>query len=218
MLLFASLKIYLWFMIEITVKNIEKKYGNNRVLPGINFNYCASVWGIAGSNGSGKSTLLKILSGLLKPSSGSALWKIDQTEYIPKTIKPHLGFTAPYVHLYEELTVYENVRFLLDLQKNSNIEDINLLLGRFEASGLSNSLFGNLSTGQQQRVKLAASLIKKPSILMLDEPGANLDKEGKALIENLVHQYRNQNKMVVIASNQADELDLCDEILDLNKL
>ncbi len=205
-------------MIEISAKKIVKKYGSNRVLPGISFQYRSTVLGIAGSNGSGKSTLLKILSGLLKPTAGSAHWKIDQTDHSPKTIKSYIGFTAPYIQLYEELTVYENVRFLLDLQKNSIIKDINILLRRFEISDLSNELFGNLSTGQQQRVKLATTLIKKPAILILDEPGANLDARGKILIENLVDDFRAENRMAVIASNQADELKLCDEILDLDKL
>lgn len=205
-------------MIEISAKKIVKNYGPNQVLPGVSFQYRSTVLGIAGSNGSGKSTLLKILSGLLKPTVGSVLWKIDQTDHSPKAIKPYIGFTAPYIQLYEELTVYENVRFLLDLQKISTIKDINILLRRFEISDLSHKLFGNLSTGQQQRVKLATTLIKKPAILILDEPGANLDTRGKILIEDLVDDFRAENKMAVIASNQADELKLCDEILDLDKL
>lgn len=205
-------------MIEIKAQNIEKKYGTKRVLTGIGFHYQSSVLGIAGSNGSGKSTLLKMLSGLLKPTSGNIFWKIDGADFSPKAISPYLGFAAPYIQLYEELTVEENLRFLVNLQKNSVKEDINALLSRFEVKKLRNSLYGNLSTGQQQRVKLASTVIKNPSILMLDEPGSNLDEKGKVLIQSLVQSFREDERMVIIASNQTDELDMCDHQIDLNNL
>ncbi len=203
-------------MIEISADNIAKKYGRKRVLNGVSFHHHTAVLGIAGSNGSGKSTLLKIISGLLKPSSGEVQWKVKDENLSPKAVIPFIGFSAPYVQLYEELTVEENLRFLAELQKNSAIEDINDLLVRFEIKELQNSLYGNLSTGQQQRVKLASAVIKKPSILIMDEPGSNLDHQGKLLIKNLVQTFRDNGNMVIIASNQQDELDLCDNIIDLN--
>ncbi len=204
-------------MIEISADNIIKKYGLKRVLTGISFHHQTAVLGIAGSNGSGKSTLLKIISGLIKPTSGKVEWKIQGDTLSPKAIIPFIGFSAPYVQLYEELTVDENLRFLVELQKNSVIKDINELLEQFEIEKLSNSLYGNLSTGQQQRVKLASAVIKKPSILIMDEPGSNLDLKGKSLIRNLVQKFKDSDRMVIIASNQKDELDLCDAIIDLNK-
>ena len=203
-------------MIELSADNIAKKYGKKRVLNGISFHHQATVLGIAGSNGSGKSTLLKIISGLLKPTSGMIEWKINKDTLSPKAIIPHVGFSAPYIQLYEELSVEENLRFLMELQKNSAIEDINDLLSRFEIKKLQYSLYGNLSTGQQQRVKLASAVIKKPSILIMDEPGSNLDRKGKSLIKNLVQTFRDNSKMVIIASNLHDELDLCDHRIDLN--
>jgi ABC-type multidrug transport system ATPase subunit len=203
-------------MIELSADNIAKNYGKKRVLNGISFRHQATVLGIAGSNGSGKSTLLKIISGLLKPTSGMIQWKINNDTLPPKDIIPHIGFSAPYIQLYEELTVKENLRFLVELQKNSAIEDINDLMSRFEIKKLQYSLYGNLSTGQQQRVKLASAVIKNPSILIMDEPGSNLDLKGKSLIKNLVQTFRDNGKMVIIASNLQDELNLCDHTIDLN--
>jgi ABC-type multidrug transport system ATPase subunit len=203
-------------MIELSADNIAKNYGKKRVLNGISFRHQATVLGIAGSNGSGKSTLLKIISGLLKPTSGMIQWKINNDTLPPKAIIPHIGFSAPYIQLYEELTVKENLRFLVELQKNSAIEDINDLMSRFEIKKLQYTLYGNLSTGQQQRVKLASAVIKNPSILIMDEPGSNLDLKGKSLIKNLVQTFRDNGKMVIIASNLQDELNLCDHTIDLN--
>lgn len=204
-------------MINLTAVSLEKRYGQKLVLSGLNFSYKTAVLGIAGSNGSGKSTLLKCLTGLIKPTSGSIHWQFEGREYLPKQIKPLIGFTAPYIQLYEELTVSENLQFLIELQNSAQHMDIDQLLDRFEARKLSAQPYGNLSTGQQQRVKLAAANIKNPPVLILDEPGANLDKDGKDLISALVNRYRDEDKMVIIASNQTDELNLCDEILDLNQ-
>lgn len=203
-------------MIEVQAKKVSKNYGRKRVLNEIHFHFQSAVIGIAGANGSGKSTLLKILSGLLKPTSGSIHWNIDGSEHLPKDIHSRLGFAAPYVQLYEELTVEENVRFLIDLQKEPQIENINKLLSEFQLTELSQSLYGNLSTGQQQRAKLASAMIKQPDILMLDEPGSNLDTKGKELIKDLVQSMIEKNGMVIIASNQADELALCEKVINLN--
>ncbi len=203
-------------MIEIIADTISKNFGTNSVLSGLSFRFPACVLGVAGSNGAGKSTLLRILAGLMKPSSGSVSWQIDSQKLGAKEIKPHLGYAAPYVQLYEELTVHENLSFLIELQKNPPAAGIDDLLNRFEASMFRDSLYGNLSTGQQQRVKLASALIKEPRILMLDEPGSNLDEKGRTLIRRLSDDYRQSGKMLIIASNQPEELALCDETLDLN--
>lgn len=203
-------------MIKLSAESLDKRYGLNSVLKGLNFSFTTPVLGIAGSNGSGKSTLLKCLTGLLKPSSGTITWHINENSFNPTQIKPFLGYTAPYIELYEELTVYENLHFLCELQNKRNTFDIFTHLSLFDADKFSELSFGNLSTGQQQRVKLAAATIKDPNILILDEPGSNLDRDGKGLVENLIQRFRDRQNMVIIASNQDDELSLCDEILDLN--
>lgn len=200
----------------LTVDSLVKRFEKNSVLKDLSFSFQTPVLGISGSNGSGKSTLLRCLTGLLKPTSGSVLWNINSDTYNPKQIKPLLGFSAPYVELYEELTISENLNFLFDLQNKTIHKGIKNHLAFFEAEDFFNSQYGHLSTGQQQRAKLAAATINNPSVLVLDEPGSNLDLAGKEVIKNLVKRFRNEKKMVLIASNLSEELSLCDEILDLN--
>lgn len=200
----------------LTVDSLVKRFEKKSVLKDLSFSFQTPVLGISGSNGSGKSTLLRCLTGLLKPTSGSVLWSVDSFTYNPKQIKPLLGFSAPYVELYEELTISENLNFLFDLQNKTIHKGIKDHLTFFEAEDFINSQYGHLSTGQQQRVKLAAATINSPSILVLDEPGSNLDLAGKEIIKNLVKRFRDEEKMVLIASNLSEELSLCDKILDLN--
>jgi ABC-type multidrug transport system ATPase subunit len=203
-------------MISLNTHSLSKRYGNNLVINGLSFEAEAPVIGIAGENGSGKSTLLKCLAGLLKPTSGSVIWKINGKVLKLQELKKTLGFLAPYVLLYEELTVFENLEFIMKLRNQKNAGNIEELLISLDASSFIHSPFGSLSTGQQQRAKLAAALVHRPQILILDEPGSNLDQKGKKSVENIIEQYRSKETMIFIASNLKHELDLCNQVVVLN--
>jgi ABC-type multidrug transport system ATPase subunit len=203
-------------MIHLSVISLEKKFGIKTVFTGLDFSIQSCVLGIAGTNGSGKSTLLKCISGLLKPTKGRADWQIDGEPVGRTAIKKHLGYVAPYVELYEELSVTENLEFIKNLRELKMQNNIPAILETFEALKLADQPFGSLSTGQRQRIKLAAALIHQPRILVLDEPGSNLDGKGKRAVRQLVDKYRNEQSMVLLASNMTEELDLCDEIIELN--
>jgi ABC-type multidrug transport system ATPase subunit len=203
-------------MVELKIKSLAKYYGHHEVFSGLNYQATSSVIGVAGANGSGKSTLLKCISGLLKPTGGDVLWRVDQHQINKDELRKKIGFVAPYVQLYEELSVRENLRFILDLRVTNFKNGIDELLDELDAGHFSDSAFGELSTGQQQRVKLAAALIHKPRILILDEPGSNLDEKGKQAVKTVVDRHRESSFMVILASNQKQELDLCDSVLDLS--
>lgn len=205
-------------MVSLRVTSLEKRYGPKSVFKQVTFSCHSTVLGIAGVNGAGKSTLLKCLSGLLKPTSGTIEWKLKDELLTPKNLKKKSGFLAPYIQLYEDLTVTENLRFIRDLSPAAALKKPEELLQKSGGTGLADSLFGELSTGQQQRVKLAAALLHDPSVLFLDEPGSNLDRQGKEVVENLVREYRENGRLVLLASNQPDELDLCDTVLNLTQL
>lgn len=204
-------------MIQLKADNLQKRYGQKTVFSDLSIDTATSVLGIAGVNGSGKSTLLKCLAGLQKLTSGIFHWKIDGTPVDRKNLRNKLGFAAPYVQLYEELTVRENLEFIQNVRSLNHDMSVSDLLTPLGAHQLINHHFGELSTGQQQRIKLAAATIHNPDILLLDEPGSNLDEAGKEIIHSLVDSYKQSGRMVVIASNQQDELDLCNELIELSK-
>ncbi len=205
-------------MIQVEAHRLSKSYGKNTVFTDLSFTAASSIVGIAGRNGAGKSTLLKCIAGLQKPTSGSVTWKDGgDSEIKPEELKKSLGYAAPYISLYEELTVTENLSFLFDVRNENNRSHINTVLLRTGAKPFKQSLFGSLSTGQQQRARLAAAIVHQPNILFLDEPGSNLDEKGKAIVEDLISEFREQDKLLILASNQAYELDFCDSIIDLNK-
>lgn len=205
-------------MISLHVHQLSKKFGRNLVWQNLSFEHEEGVLGIEGPNGSGKSTLLQCLAGLLAPSSGSISWQNSGREMKLNAIKQNIGYAAPYISLYRELSIIENLDFLSKLRKTKTDQQYqNRLLERVELDHVSDRPFGNLSTGQQQRARLAAALFTNPPILLLDEPGSNLDEQGRTLITDMVAQAKNDKKLVILASNHKDELDLCDRIFSVKQ-
>lgn len=201
-------------MISLQVTNLNKKFNRHTVFKELSFEHKKGVLGIAGSNGSGKSTLLKCLSYLLKPNSGQIIWKNQETEMDQKQVKSYIGYAAPYISLYDELSVYENLVFLLEVGgRTAEDEILHALLERVQIPHLKNQMYGSLSTGQKQRAKLAAALVRDPEILMLDEPGSNLDEQGHELVSSIVSDARENGKLIFLASNDPNEISLCDEVV-----
>jgi ABC-type multidrug transport system ATPase subunit len=205
-------------MISLHVEQLSKYFGKNLVWENISFHHESGVLGIEGPNGSGKSTLLKCLSGLLSPSSGTVSWQNCGQQLEIQAVKHQIGYAAPYISLYRELSIIENLQFLSKLRKNKIKEALlRQLLERVELDHSSDKPYGNLSTGQQQRARLAAALFTNPPVLMLDEPGSNLDEQGRSLISDIVARARDEKKLVILASNNPDELALCDRIFSVKR-
>lgn len=203
-------------MIKLSIHNLSKRYSGTDVFKDLSTEQRGGKIGIGGSNGAGKSTLLRCISGLTSPGSGTIEWTINNSVYPPNKISSFLGFAAPYVELYEELTAHENLSFIRDLRSNQPCVKISALIHQFEINLFANSLYGKLSSGQQQRVKLAAAVIHKPLILCLDEPGTNLDDRGNIIVKQMADNCVENGGIVLLASNQLYELQMCDSVVDLN--
>lgn len=207
---------YLCTMPIIEIQHISKKYGKNQIFENLNAVFESGIYGISGPNGSGKSTLMKCLSGLLRPDSGHVHWKLKDRSLENKDLYQYLGFSAPYIQHYNDLSCRENLQLILellgrDVQKGT----VNEVLDEAGLSNKADEWYGNLSSGQQQRLKLAGALVKKPDFLLLDEPGTNLDKKGYELVKRIAGYYKNAGKMVVIASNDPVEIELCEHVIHL---
>lgn len=203
-------------MISLHVDKLKKSYNRRVIFEDLSFAHTDGVLGIAGTNGSGKSTLLKCLAYLTKPHNGSIRWMDQDQELSREDIGPKFGFAAPYINLYDELTVYENLEFLLQVS-GLPIQRTNITshIDQVQMKDFREKLFKSLSTGQRQRVKLAAALIRKPDVIFLDEPGSNLDEAGHQLVSQIVNVMKAKNKLVIIASNDPREISLCDQVIHL---
>ena len=201
----------------VEVKNIKKNYGKNEAVKGISFNIKEDeILGLLGPNGSGKTTTIGMLLGLLKPTSGEILINSQKLEGNRIEILEQINFISPYIELPKKLTVKQNLTVYGKLYKINNInERIEFLSEKLRLGGLLNSITGELSSGQKNRVSLAKALINEPKVLLLDEPTASLDPEVGDFVRSFLEDYKKEKKIsILLASHNMNEVTrLCKSIL-----
>ena len=201
----------------VEVKNINKNYGKNEAVKGISFNIKEDeILGLLGPNGSGKTTTIGMLLGLLKPTSGEIFINGQKLEGNRIEILEQINFISPYIELPKKLTVKQNLTVYGKLYKINNInERIEFLSEKLRLEDLLNSITGELSSGQKNRVSLAKALINEPKVLLLDEPTASLDPEVGDFVRSFLEDYKKEKKIsILLASHNMNEVTrLCKSIL-----
>jgi heme exporter protein A len=205
-------------MYSLKLSDVCKHYTETLLFKDISFElHPGEVMSITGWNGSGKSTLLRIIAGLVRPSSGK-VEMFSEGESIPKeSRRKFVGMVAPAFSLYEELTALENLEFFCKVRGIPHDRESSLAM--MERVGLAENaqkFCRNYSSGMKQRLKLAQALIHNPPLLLLDEPGCNLDSKGMKVVENIISAQR-QAGMTVIASNEKREVDYGDRVINLSE-
>jgi|WetSurMetagenome_2_1015567.scaffolds.fasta_scaffold16130_2 heme exporter protein A len=203
---------------SIQSQNLSKLFGRRLIFKDINFNWSEKgIFGISGPNGSGKSTLIKIVAGLIASSSGKITHKNSGVEIIPEKLHNHIGFVSPYLVLYEEFSAWENLKIFAKIRgKNLNEALVLGYLAKFLLESRKDDLVKTYSSGMKQRLKFIFALMHSPEVLIFDEPTSNLDEEGKKVVYEIVRE-EGKSKIVVIASNETKDLELCGEVLFLEK-
>jgi len=203
-------------MFSVRIEELAKTFGSKTVFRGLSTTIDAPIYGIKGANGSGKSTLIRCLVYLISPSNGQIRWFNNAVEIKKDDFKQFLGIAAPYFGLYPQLSVAENVNFIRKLRAKSPLKQSSELGYDLLLEEIWELNYQSLSTGQQQRACIAAAVSHQPEVLILDEPGANLDGKGHQLIADLVAKRRQQNLLTVIASNDPREWAWCEKLVDLS--
>lgn len=208
---------------HITVRHLAKAYGLLWALRDISFDLPAGeVVALLGPNGSGKTTLLKLLAGLILPTTGELVLDGLNFSRGATAERAAVGFLTPGEHLYENLTVRENLIFFSSLYKKS--QEISLIDATLEEVGLrqrSREYVAVLSSGMKCRLSIAKWKLLEPRLLLLDEPYGVLDGNGTDLLEGFLRAQRDKGSVTVIASHHvARVLHLCTRaiILDQGKL
>ena len=203
---------------RIIFDKVSLSFNDNKLFNDLSLElHAGKVISVVGANGSGKSTLLKIAGQFIKPDSGTVT-AFDSDKIIDKiTFRQKIAAVAPSMNMYKELTAVENIKFFVGL-RDISIDDINLdVLFRRVGLGLDNKnkLVSNFSTGMIQRLKFAILLTVNADVWLLDEPYSNLDEMGKKIILSEVKMATANGKLVLLATNDDDEVDISDEIIKL---
>lgn len=178
--------------IILSGKHLGKTYGKNIVLQDVSIQVSqGQIYGLIGKNGSGKTTLLRILTGLIQEYSGVVT--INQNYKISAVINSPA--------LFLNMSAVENLKeqaILLGLSDDSNIKEVLKIVG---LENCRNQPVRDFSLGMTQRLKLAMSLLKKPDILILDEPINGLDPDGIVDLRNLLRKLNQEIGMTIIISS-----------------
>ena len=204
--------------------NISKQYGFFFALNNVSFNVEEnSILGIVGANGAGKTTLIKILSGLSTPTSGKILINGLNYKENNRNIKQLIGTISSKSFLYEELSIYENLKFYSKLysvyEKHEFKEKIEQYVDSFNLSDWIYEPISYLSTGMKQKVEIIRILIHNPSILLLDEPFSGLDFNSINLLIKILKDLRKDQKLTIILATHKIEViqQISDAILILKR-
>ena len=201
----------------VEFKNISLSYGNRLILDNINFKINqGEIFGMLGPNGVGKSTIFNLLVGLINPNSG--IIKIDNSEvnnypvYL-RTKKFRTSYCPQYGGYFGELTLFDNLRAISEIvieKKNFRKERIDFLISRFELDNLKEIKAKYLSGGQKRKLVLALALLSNPKVLLLDEPFAALDVLTIKMLQEIIVNLQQENRItVVICDHQARDLLAC---------
>ena len=177
---------------------------------------------VLGKSGSGKSTLLNLIGGLDNITSGSV--EVDGNDLARFKEKDfcnyrnsHIGFIFQDYHLIDELTVYENIRLSLDLENRNEYHLIGEALARVDLAGYEERYPTELSGGEQQRVAIARAIVKKPRIILADEPTGNLDTNTARQIVELLKELSKDCLILIVSHNINDANNYADRIIELKK-
>jgi heme exporter protein A len=170
----------------IHVSGLGKRFGIRWVLRGVSFDVrCGEAVALLGPNGSGKSTVLRILATLLNPNAGTV--SVNGLDIVrdASSIRGHVGFLAHTPGLYDDLTARENLRFAADMS-GFPYTVAESCLERVGLAHVADDRVRGFSAGMQRRLALARLILRRPRVLLLDEPYSNLDADGVDLMNDVL--------------------------------
>ena len=202
--------------LRLELADLAVNYGTRKVLAGITLTLRGGeTLVVAGPNGSGKSSLLRVLCGLQRPTSGDARYTLRGRSYRPGDAPWLVGWVAPDLQLYRELTALENLAFFARVRAlRRTTAELEALLEQVGLGGRGDDLVAAYSSGMAQRLRYAYALLHAPPVLLLDEPTATLDERGAVLVERVVAR-QHERGITVIATNDPRELRWGDYVLRL---
>jgi ABC-2 type transport system ATP-binding protein len=201
----------------IDVHGLTKSFGARQVVRGLTLQVARSeVCGFLGANGSGKTTTIRMLCGLLKPDAGSGTCLgLDIVRDAPE-IRRQVGYMTQRFSYYEDLTVKENLDLVAGVyEMPDGPEAVRDIVARMELGGYLNQLAGTLSGGWKQRLALAACVLHRPKLLLLDEPTAGVDAKARREFWDLIHDLAGEGLTVLASTHYMDEAERCNRIVYL---
>ncbi len=202
---------------KIELKGVGKRFRQEWVLRELSGSFeQPGRYAVTGPNGSGKSTLLRLLSGHLTPSKGQVSFFENEQKLNPEQVYAHISYAAPYIELIEEFTLAEALDFHRKFRPFLPGLGTKELIARLGFQKSATKEIRHFSSGMKQRLKLLLAICSASSVLLLDEPGTNLDRQGMDWYHGLIADFAG-DRLLIVASNIPEDYAFCKAYLDVRE-
>ena len=200
----------------ISIRELTKSFGNFTAVNRISFDvWRGEIFGFLGANGAGKTTAMRMLCGLSYPTSGRgtvAGWDIMREG---EQIKRHIGYMSQKFSLYNDLTVWENIRLfagIYGLSKSETARRATEVLERLSFSSERNTLVGSLPLGWKQKLSFAVATIHRPEVAFLDEPTGGVDPITRRQFWEMIYEAADCGTTIFVTTHYMDEAEYCSRV------
>jgi ABC-2 type transport system ATP-binding protein len=200
----------------ITVKDLVKRFGHFVANDHLDFEVRkGEIFGFLGANGAGKTTVIRILCGLSYPTSGEV--KVGGFDIYTQRnlIKRNIGYMSQRFSLYDDLTVYENIRFyagIYGLGRKEIVTKAAMLMKRLGLEAARDKLIRDIPQGWKQKLAFSVAIIHDPKIVFLDEPTGGVDPITRRQFWNLIYEAARDGITVFVTTHYMDEAEYCDRV------
>jgi ABC-2 type transport system ATP-binding protein len=203
-------------MNAIEVRNLTRRFGGFVAVDDVSFEVrTCEIFGFLGSNGAGKSTTIRMLCGLLRPTSGTAIVGGLDVNHDPEGVKRRIGYMSQRFSLYEKLTVDQNITFfggIYGLAADRFAARRDFVLDMAGLRGRERTLTGALSGGWRQRLALGCAILHEPPIVFLDEPTGGVDPLSRRQFWRLIEELARGGVAVLVTTHYLDEAEHCHRV------
>lgn len=205
----------------VVVRGLTKTFGDIHAVQSLDLEIQrGEVFGLLGPNGSGKTTTIRMLCGLMEPTDGDATVVGFDIRTQAEKVRRNIGYMSQRFGLYDDLTVWENVRFYATVYGLRGDERKSRLRAHLDDLGLisrQKQLAGTLSGGWKQRLALACATAHKPAMLFLDEPTAGVDPAARRTFWQTIYELAARGTTILVTTHYMDEAERCQRLAFLSK-
>ncbi|WP_282787065.1 ABC transporter ATP-binding protein [Flavobacterium croceum] len=202
--------------IIIKVENLTKTFGNFTAVKGISFDVKkGEIFGFLGANGAGKTTAIKMLIGISKPTSGTAVVAGLDVQTDSEKVKRNIGYMSQKFSMYDDLTIRENIVFfggIYGLSRQEIKQKTKQLVQELELENYIDQLVISLPLGWKQKLAFSVAMLHEPQIVFLDEPTGGVDPITRRQFWEMIYAKAHTGTTIFVTTHYMDEAEYCDRV------
>lgn len=199
----------------VKLDSVSKSFKMDSVLTDVSVEFeQGKIYGIVGKNGAGKTVLFKVIAGFLRPTSGHVYVK-DKEIGVNSDFAEDIGLIIETPGFLSQYSAYKNLEYLASIRNKITEKEIREAIRLVGLDDKSKKKVGKFSLGMRQRLGIAQAIMENPELIILDEPMNGLDKNGIAIVKDLLRKLKEEGKTIIMASHYAEDMEICDEVFEM---